>query len=404
MSVPAAFLLDIADRFGTPTYVYDESAVRAQCRKLRTLLGALPVQLLYAMKANSNPALLRIIRDEDYGVDAVSPGEMLLALRLGWSPEQILFSANMMTDEEMDAAHGAGVLLNIGELSRLERYGQAYPCSRICVRLNPRHGAGHHAHVVTAGGKTKFGIPVEQIPDVLAVAARYRLTITGIHQHIGSGILDAAQFWAAISVLLEQVKHFPDLTFVNLGGGLGVPYRPGEASLDGDAFYAQVVEPLQRFAEAHPGLSLRFEPGRFVVAPAGILLTTVNTVKAGSEKVFAGTDTGMNHLVRPSLYDAYHQIDNLTHPDGAQQVYDVTGNICETGDVLARDRALPTVSEGDVLAIRDAGAYGMSMASTYNLRPLPAEVLVTTSGEALLLRPRLTPEALVEALLDPLGA
>ncbi len=404
MTLSNATLLALADQFGTPTYVYDEAAVRRQCGRLRALLAGLPADLLYAMKANSNPALLRVIQDEGFGVDAVSPAEMLLALRLGWSPESILFSANMMSDAEMHLAVEAGVLLNIGELTRLEAFGRAYPGSKVCVRLNPRFGAGHHAHVVTAGGKTKFGVPVEQVDDVLAIARQYDLTIVGIHQHIGSGILDADQFWRALTVLLDHAGRFPDLTFVNCGGGLGIPYKPGEAEISEAAFRETVVAPLGRFAENHPGVSLKFEPGRYVVAPAGVLLTTVNTVKKGTERLFVGTDTGMNHLVRPALYDAYHHIDNLSNPDGAPQTYDVTGNICETGDVLARDRSLPETREGDVLALRDAGAYAMSMASTYNLRPLPAEVLVPVSGPPLLVRPRLSPEEFVEALLGPVEA
>ncbi len=401
LPLPPATLLAIARRFGTPTYVYAESVIRAQCQRLRLLLEGLPVELLYAMKANSSPAVLRVLHSEGFGVDAVSPGEMLLALRLGWSPRRVLFSANMMTDAEMRGAVEAGVLLNIGELTRLERFGAAYPGARVCVRLNPRHGAGHHAHVVTAGGKTKFGIPVEQIDEVLALARKYRLTITGIHQHIGSGILDAGKFWAAISVLLDHAGRFPDLQFVNLGGGLGVPYHPDEAELDADDFRRRVVAPLERFVRQHPHVGLRFEPGRFLVAPSGVLLATVNTIKKGTERTFAGTDTGMGQLVRPSLYDAYHHVENLSRPDGPPRRYDVTGNICETGDVLARDRALPELREGDVLALLDAGAYGMSMASTYNLRPLPAEVMVDMDGKATLARPRLTPEALVESLLSP---
>ena len=400
LPLPPSTLLRVARRYGTPTYVYAEAVVRRQCEKLRRLLRDLPVELLYAMKANSNPALLRIIHEEGFGVDAVSQAEMLLALRLGWSPRKILFSANMMTDAEMHAAAQAGVLLNIGELTRLERFGAAYPGAKVSVRLNPRHGAGHHAHVVTAGGKTKFGVPVEQIDRVLDIARKHHLSIVGIHQHIGSGILDAARFWEAISVLLDHADQFPDVRFVNLGGGLGVPYRPDEQEIDEAAFRARVVEPLAAFARQRPEVQLRFEPGRFIVAQAGVLLTTANTVKEGSERVFVGTDTGMGHLVRPALYESYHQIENLSRPGGPPRVYDVTGNICETGDVFAHGRELAEVREGDVLALLDAGAYGMSMASTYNLRPLPAEVLVGEDEKITLLTPRLTPEALVEQLLS----
>jgi len=400
LPLPRETLLGVAERFGTPTYVYAETAVRAQIARLRTLTDGLPADLLYALKANACPAILRLLRDEGFGLDAVSPGELLLAQRLEFDAARILFSPNMMGDDEMHAAQAAAVLLNVGELSRLERFGTVYPGADVCVRLNPGGGAGHHAHVVTAGERTKFGVPLTQLGEVKRIAAQHGLRIVGLHQHIGSGILDPALFRAPLDALLDVAGVFPDLRFLNVGGGLGVPYAPDEAPLDAAAFRTHVVAPLAAFCASHPGVRVRFEPGRFLVAHAGVLLTRVTAVKEGGERVFAGTDSGMNHLVRPAVYDAYHKIANLSRPDGPARPYTVTGNICETGDVFAEHRPVAEIREGDVLGLLDAGAYGMAMASTYNLRALPAEVFVSLDGAPHLVRARQTPESLVDALLS----
>ncbi|QXD16003.1 diaminopimelate decarboxylase [Rhodocaloribacter litoris] len=396
-------LLHVARTFGTPTYVYSEAVVRRQIDRLRTHLAGLPLRLLYAMKANASPALLRLMRDEGLGIDAVSPGELEVALRTGFPPDRILFSANNMTDEEMHLAHGKGVLLNIGELSRLERYGRAYPGAEVCVRLNPQVGAGHHEHVITAGERSKFGIPVARLDEVRAVVARHGLRLVGLHQHIGSGILSAEVLWQAVRVLLDAARSFSGLRFLNFGGGLGIPYRPDEAPLDFDRFQQLIVDPLRAYLAEHPskGMACWFEPGRFLVAEAGVLLMRVNTLKEANGRWFAGTDSGMSHLVRPAIYGAYHALFNLSNPAGPLRTYDVVGNICESADHFARDREVQEIREGDVLAVLDAGAYGMSMASHYNLRALPAEVFLPAGPEAppVLLRRRRTPQEVAEAWL-----
>ncbi len=398
-------LLRIASRIGTPTYVYFADTIRERIAGLKTHLAPLAANLLYAMKANSHPAILSIMRDEGLGIDAVSPAELLLVLRLGFAPERVLFSANNMTDDEMHFARGQGVLLNIGELSRLERFGKAYPGADVCVRLNPQVGAGHHEHVITAGARSKFGIPVQQIREVLRIASRHGLRIVGLHQHIGSGILDTATLWKAISVLLDVTDSFPDARFVNLGGGLGIPYRPGENGIDLENLGERIVRPLQAFrARRTEPLEIRFEPGRYFVAESGVLLVTANTVKSNPERRFVGVDSGMGHLLRPALYDAYHEVVNLSNPDGKPVTYDLVGNICESGDRFAVDRSIPEIREGDILALLDTGAYGMSMASpAYNLRPVPAEVLVTGGdepGRYRLITRRRTPAELVAEVLE----
>jgi diaminopimelate decarboxylase len=400
-------LLEAAERFGTPTYAYVEETLRRQCRRLRALTRGVPARLLYAMKANPNPSILRVMKNEGLGLDVVSPGEQMLAQRLGFAPERVLFSANNMTDAAMRQAQEAGALLNIGERPRLEAFGHAYPGARVCLRLNPNVEAGHHEHVVTADAASKFGIPVGEVESARAIAERHGLQIVGLHQHIGSGIRDVERFGQAVRVLLGAAEGFADLEFVNVGGGLGIPYRPGEDPIDAEQFRQAVVQPLRNFRNARPGasegFSFWFEPGRFLVAEAGVLLMRVNTIKRASGRVFAGTDSGMGHLMRPAVYEAYHGLYNLSNPNGALELYDVVGNVCEGGDVFARGRRVQQIREGDVLAVLDAGAYGQAMASTYNLRPLPAEAMIRPGGTPELVRHRRTAEELARALTSGAG-
>ncbi|MBN8587970.1 MAG: diaminopimelate decarboxylase [Rhodothermia bacterium] len=405
MKVPyqPQLLREIAKQNGTPTYVYFEDIIRDRCRKLKDKVSLLPNKLLYAMKANYNPAILKIICEEGIGIDAVSIGELELAKRVGFAPEDVLYSANSITDEEMYVAAEYGSLFNIGELYRLERFGSAFPGSDVCIRLNPRIGAGHHEYVVTAGEKSKFGIPMEHVTHVLEIANKYNLNIIGIHQHIGSGILDIADLWSAVEVLLEAAPHFQDLTFINFGGGLGIPYRIGEASFDYDGFQQVLIPRIKEWAEKNgKQLAFWFEPGRYFVAESGVLLTEVTMLKKNGigSRTFAGTNSGQNHLIRPMFYDAYHEIFNLTNPTGILYNYDVTGNICESGDRFAKDRPIQEIRVNDILAILDAGAYGYAMSSLYNLRPLPEEVLAKSDGRTITVRKRVSPSDLIEQLIS----
>ncbi len=404
----ASRLCQVADAFDTPTYVYVEDVIRHRIEGLRRHLSGVPLRLLYAMKANAHPAILAVMREAGLGIDVVSPGEMRLTQRVGFAPGDLLFSANNMTDAEMHEAHAQGVLLNIGELSRLERYGRAYPGSAVCIRINPQVGGGHHEHVITAGARSKFGIPVEQYPVARAIAARHGLRLIGLHQHIGSGILDPGLLRRAVDVLLRAALEYPDLRFLNFGGGLGVAYEPDQAPLDLAQFRRLIVEPLAAFQSQYPGgpLEYWFEPGRYLVAEAGVLLMRVNTLKQANGKWFAGTDSGMGHLVRPAIYGAYHGLYNLSNPEGPLRPYDVVGNICESADLFARDRMIQEIREGDVLAVLDAGAYGMTMASAYNLRPFPAEVLLSADPAAppRLIRRRQSIDAFLDTYLSTVAA
>jgi diaminopimelate decarboxylase len=390
---------DLIARFGSPLYVYDLAVVRARARALKAAIGWKPFQPLYAIKANPCPAVAGAIVAEGFGVDAVSPGEVALALRLGVAPGRVLYTENNMTDAEQAEALAQGVLINCGSLDRLERVGRAGG-KEAAVRFNPDVGAGAHEKICTAGPLTKFGVHFTQVDEVLRIERETGVRVVGCHMHIGSGILDAEVYARAMTVIFAVAARLPHLRFVDVGGGIGIPYR-GEPAMDLAALGAKASALMAQFCARYGReLELRLEPGRYLVAEAGTLLTTVTSVKANPDtpeakgRTYVGCDTGFNHLVRVAMYDAFHRIDNLTRPDAPAAEVDVVGNICESGDVFARARSLPLPRPGDLLAIRDAGAYGMAMASTYNTRPLPAEV-VLDGDQVRLARRRQTVDALL---------
>jgi diaminopimelate decarboxylase len=283
-----------------------------------------------------------------------------------------------------------GVVLNIGSLSRLRKYAKEYPGTEVSVRIKPDIGDGHHSKVVTGNEDSKFGIRIEAIQEAIAIAGASDVKITGIHVHIGSGIKEPANLLSAMQKLLKISRRFPDLKMVNFGGGFPIPYKAGEQEFDLEEFKL-LAEPLLRSElEYRKGdLKFLFEPGRYITAQSGVLLTTVTSVKDQGPRTYLGCDTGFNHLVRPVLYDAWHEVLNVSRlGESSDQTYTLAGNICESGDLLAEGRALPATREGDVLALADAGAYGMVMASEYNRRRLPAEVLVGSDGTTELIRSR----------------
>ncbi len=398
-------LLAIAQKWGTPTYVYMESMIRERCQMLKRLFPDLPVSWLYAVKANDNPHIIRVISEEGFGFDTVSYEEVLLCLKMGTDPKQIFYTENNMTDAEMQGAAKEGVILNIGSLGRLRSFCEAYPGSECSIRIKPDISDGHHAKVDTGNQDSKFGIRMDLIAEAVRVAGEHGVRIRGIHAHIGSGIQEPENILAEIEILLKSSAGLDDLSFINFGGGIPIPYRHDEAPFDLDRFAHLASKRLKAFLEnVSKPVSFFFEPGRWIVGPAGILLTQVNTVKDQGRKLFLGTDTGFNHLLRPALYDAYHEVVNIsadTHE--TSQTYHIAGNICESGDMLALDRTLPQSKPGDYLAIRDTGAYGMTMASQYNRRALPAEVLITAEGYHKTIRSRKAPAETVNDLLRETG-
>jgi diaminopimelate decarboxylase len=395
---PSAALLSLVEAFGTPTYVYSEAMIRHRCARLSLAFDGLPVRLLYAVKANDNPHILRLIAEQGFGFDTVSFEEALLGMSIGMDPSRIFYTENNMTDEEMRQAMAAGVYLNIGSYSRLEAFCKAggQTCS---IRVNPAIGDGHHAKVDTGNRDSKFGIRLDLIPQAVAMAKTYGVRITGLHLHIGSGIRRPDNLIAAMNTLLDVGDALPDLEWMNFGGGFPIPYKDEDEEFSIEEFARKAAPILERRK-----LTYFFEPGRWIVGPAGLLLTTVNTVKDQGRITFLGTDTGFNHLLRPALYDAWHEVKNVTRSNAsADCVYTIAGNICETGDILAVDRRLPATASGDILALCDTGAYGMTMASGYNRRPLPAEILLTPDG-AKVIRPRKSASQTIQDFLHETGA
>jgi diaminopimelate decarboxylase len=363
-------------QYGSPLAAYDVEIVRQRCRALKNAFGF--CDPFFSVKANHNPALLQAILREGFGVDAVSPNEVALALRCGAAPDQIIYVENNMTDSEMALAAETGVRLALGSLSRLGKYARAFPGTKVGVRINSDVGGAHHARTFTAGPESKFGIHFTQVEAALDLARQHGVKISLLQQHIGSGWLDQSSFREAVEILLREARKFPDLDIIDFGGGFGVPYRAGEKPLSLEEMAQWLRQRLDAFeAEQGRHYAYAIEPGRFVVAECGVLLATVQDKKTGSDgREFLGLDTGFNHLMRPALYGSVHEIMNLTRPDAAPKRYDICGNICESTDFFARDRELPEAQEGDVLAILNYGAYGAAMSSVYNLRAPAPEVLI----------------------------
>lgn len=398
-------LLAIARKWGTPTYVYFEKIIQERCRTLKNLFPDLPVSWLYAVKANDNPHIVRIIAEEGFGFDTVSYEEVLVCHGLGTDPKDIFYTENNMTDAEMNKAAKRGVVLNIGSLGRLASYCKSYPGGECSIRIKPDISDGHHAKVDTGNQDSKFGIRMDLIPEAAGLAREHGVRIRGLHAHIGSGIREPENLLAEIEVLLQSTDGLLDLTFLNFGGGIPIPYSPGDLPFDLERFAGMASKRLRAFlAESGRHVRFFFEPGRWVVGPAGILLAQVNTVKDQGRKKFIGTDTGFNHLLRPVLYDAYHEVVNISvGTKKADHTYHIAGNVCESGDMLGVDRNMPVTVPGHYLAIMDAGAYGMTMASQYNRRALPAEVLVTSEGHHKTIRGRKSPEQTVDDLFRETG-
>ncbi len=395
---------DLAREFGTPLYVYEEAVIRRQARTLRASFAKAAPDIHYAMKANNTPALLRILREEGLGIDAVSPFEVRLALETGFPKELILFTGANVTEEELSYCLAQGVTINVGSLTELERFGRLNPGGKVAVRLNPDMGAGHHQHVITGGPNSKFGIYVTQGEALRAALQAHRLRLIGVHTHIGSGILRTDDMLQAMEITLEAAARFPGLEFIDFGGGFGIPYSAAEKPLPMEELGSAMAERFEEFRRAYGSpVGMKLEPGRFLVAQSGTLLTRVTSVKTTPAHTFVGTDSGFNHLIRPAFYGAYHEIANASAMDADPQPVVVAGNICESGDVFTQsgegpeDRLLAQPEPGHLLGICDAGAYGMVLSSQYNLRPRPAEVLVA-EGRARLIRRRETYEDLVASV------
>lgn len=370
-------LLDIAQQYGTPLYVYHGEKIEAQVAQLKNAFGDTTVKIKYACKALNNINILRLLRNAGAGIDAVSIQEVHLALKAGFTPGEILFTPNGVSFEEIKAGVEAGVHINIDNISMLERFGHTYGHSvACCIRLNPHIVAGGNVHIQTGHIDSKFGISIHQLRHVLRIVKSENINVSGLHMHTGSDILDAEVFIRGAELLFEAAGDFPDLQFIDFGSGFKVAYKAGDVTTDVKELGKALTERFSEFC-SHYGkkLELWFEPGKFLVSEAGVLLVKVNVVKQTTATVFAGVDSGQNHLIRPMFYDAYHDIVNISNPAGTPRIYTVVGYICET-DTFGWDRKLNEVREGDILAIKNAGAYGYTMSNNYNARPRPSEVLL----------------------------
>ena len=393
--------IELARTYGTPLFVYDADVMLERYRDLFRFIPHENLLVHYALKANYNPALLTMLRDAGAGIDAVSPGEVVLALKLGFAPEKIIYTANNMTDAEFDRVMKTGVTVNIGSLSRLKKCAANYPGARICLRFNPDVCDGDNVMTMTGGDLTKFGILLDDADEAKKIADSGNLHIVGLHEHTGSGLQHAESVLKSMDNLMAIAvpERFGELEFLDFGGGFKVPYKEDEARIDYVAMGAQITEKFRNFCRKYgKELLMRFEPGKYLSAECGTLIMEVNTIKHNRSRTIAGCNSGFPQLIRPVLYGAYHRIENLTNPSGKPALYDVCGNICETGDRFAEQRELPEIREYDLLAVKNAGAYCFSMGSVYNLRPMPAEVVVA-NGEVADFRPALSDEELAAQIL-----
>jgi diaminopimelate decarboxylase len=373
---------DLANRYGTPVYVYDAAIIRRQIERVTRAFASLPFRPFYAMKANGSLAILDLIRKSRFGCDCVSPGEIYIARQAGFTPEEIWFTCSNVSDEDLRAIGDPRIVINVNSLSEIDRILSLDLENPIALRVNPDVGAGHHVDVVTAGGGVKFGLDLAEIRDARMIVEDSGRKVVGLHAHIGSGIDDLFPLLESARRLLELAGDFPNLRWVNFGGGISVPYRPGDRDFPIDEYGAQLTHIADRLLRARD-LTAILEPGRYVVAQSGVLLARVTAKRISGGLWWIGCDTGFNHLVRPSKYGAYHHIVNASRRSDSDEEFVVAGNLCESGDVFTRDaqgnaipRRIGYTEVDDLLAFCDAGAYGFSMASHYNARLLPPEVLV----------------------------
>jgi diaminopimelate decarboxylase len=381
-------LTDIANEFGTPVYVYHAEKIKEQYERLVNSFSGINAKFFYACKALTNVNILRYIKSIGCNVDCSSVNEAELAVYVGFEPKNILYTSSNIHFSEIERAVELGVNINIDSLSNLEKFGKKYGHSYpVGIRLRPNIMAGGNLKISTGHDKSKFGIPLEQIDKVLAIVKQNNLRIQNLHIHTGSEIKDVEVFAKGMEVLFEIAHHFPELEVLDFGGGFKVPYKKEEEGTDMELLGQKMKEEFEWFEKKYNRkLQAWFEPGKFLVSEAGYFISKVNVIKNSNGTVFAGVDSGLNHLIRPMFYGAYHQIENISNPTGPLKEYTVVGNICET-DTFAEDRELNEVREEDLLVFYNAGAYGYEMASNYNSRYKPAEVLVK-EGKAYLIRRR----------------
>lgn len=368
--------LKIAEDLACPVYVYDSEKIESQYKRLISAFKKVKkVKINYAVKALSNISILKLMRSLGAGLDTVSIQEVQLGLAAGYSSDQIIFTPNGVSLEEIEQAAKLGCQINIDNLDILEQFGSKHADVPVCIRINPHVMAGGHTNISVGHIDSKFGISIHQIPHILRIVENTGMTINGIHMHTGSDILDIEVFLYASEILFETAKNFKNLEFIDFGSGFKVPYKKGDIETNIEEFGEKLSKRFNDFCKEYgKNLTIAFEPGKFLVSEAGHFLVKVNSIKQTTSTIFAQVDSGFNHLIRPMLYGSQHHIENISNPKGKERFYSVVGYICET-DTFASNRRIQEIREGDILAFNNAGAYCFSMASNYNSRFRPAEVL-----------------------------
>jgi diaminopimelate decarboxylase len=394
-------LRNIATEFGTPVYVYNANRITEQFQQLKQAFNSDKVSFFYACKALTNVSILKHIKSIGCKVDCSSINEAKLAVHAGFPSGDILYTSNGIAFDEIEEAVTLGININIDSLSNLEKFGKKYGHSYpVGIRLRPNIMAGGNLKISTGHDTSKFGIPIEQLSDIVRIMQQYQIHIAGLHVHTGSEIKDVAVFMKVTDVFFELVPHFPELQFLDLGGGFKVPYQDGEEGTDIQLLAKEILAFEQKIEQTYQrSFQVWFEPGKYLVSEAGYLITSVNVLKETSATTFAGVNSGFNHLIRPMFYEAYHRIRNISNEKGVLKNYTITGNICET-DTFAWERPMNEIREGDVLVFDNAGAYGFEMASNFNSRYRPAEVMVK-DGKPYLIRKREVFEDLLRNLVEP---
>jgi diaminopimelate decarboxylase len=379
---------ELVRKYDSPLYIYETALIKRQYERMKTAFKGARVKVNFACKALSNINILKLMKDLGAGLDAVSIQEVMLGLKAGFNPRDIIFTPNCVSLEEIEMGVEKGVRINIDNISILEQFGHKYGRKvPVCIRINPHILGGGHDKISTGHVDSKFGISVYQLPHMLRVIEANDMHIEGIHMHTGSDILDVDVFLRGAEILFNTAMSFKELEYVDFGSGFKVPYKPDDYETDIESLGENLTRQFNEFCKNYgKKLTLVFEPGKYLVSEAGYFAARVNVIKQTTSTVFAGLDTGLNHLIRPMFYDSYHHIINISKPDGKTRIYTVVGYICET-DTFGWNRKITEISEGDILLFRNAGAYCFAMSSNYNSRYRPAEVMVH-EGRDFLIRKR----------------
>lgn len=386
---------DICEEFGTPVYVYQTSKIIERYNQMVNAFDVPKLRIHYAAKALTNISILKLFRKLGSGLDAVSIQEVKLGLEAGFDPQDILFTPNSVSIKEIERAIQYGVRINIDNIEILEYFGHTHPDIPICIRINPHILAGGNSNISVGHIDSKFGISIHQLPLVLRIVDTLKININGLHMHTGSDILDIDVFMQAAEILFNAARNFPNLEYLDFGSGFKVKYKPDDYETDIYNFGIEMSAKFNQFCKEYgKELTLMFEPGKFLVSEAGYFFVKVNAIKQTTSTIFACIDSGFNHLIRPMFYNAYHEILNVSNPNGRPKIYTVVGYICET-DTFGWNRKISELKTGDIVAFRNAGAYGFTMASNYNSRYRPAEVMVH-KGKAYLIRKRETFQDLIQ--------